>query len=339
MVAIEVVDAGLVAAGGGGLSSPSPGVALLDPAGLVIGAEAAAQARLKPVATFDRFWSDLRPEPLARAVPAAGSPADLAYHHLRQFWDDFAGEADQALLVVTGAMRPAELGLLGGIAAAAGVPVAGWVDLAVAACAALPARDCVLHLDLQLHQAVLTELRGGELLRRQRVEVAPRVGLRSLHSAWAQLVSEAMVRKTRFDPLHQAAAEQQLYDRLPGWIAALAGAEAIDAEIEASAGRFGVALRREQVVLAAEAYYAQLSDLLQAARRPGEPATLVLSSRAASLPSLAARCAALPDTDVVTLPEGAAAQGALAQAAGIAAAGPSALVTALPRAAEAPGAD
>jgi len=332
-VAIEVVDAGLLPVRGGVVAAPSPGVALLDPAGVVVGEEATAQFRLRPVQAFDRFWSDLTVDALPRPVPAARSRADLAHAHLKRLWSGVAEDGDEALFVVPGTLRPAELGLLAGIAGAAGIPVAGYVDLAVAGCAPLEARESVLHLDLQFHQAVLTELGGNEMLRRQRLEVAPRVGLRALQAAWAQLVAEAMVRRTRFDPLHQAVTEQQLYDRLPGWLASLGGAETVDVEIEASAGTFGVSLRRDQFAFAAEAYYTQLSELVQAARRAGEPVTLVLSSRAAALPGFAARCAAIPEAEVVSLHEGAAALAALDRMAEIGSPAGPALVTALRRAA------
>ena len=99
---------------------------------------------------------------------------------------------------------------------ASAMPVAGVVDAAVAACAELPAHATVLHLDIHLHQAVLTQLQGASLLRRSRVEIAPRVGIKALHAAWAHLISEAMVRRTRFDPLHHAASEQQLLPAAAG---------------------------------------------------------------------------------------------------------------------------
>jgi hypothetical protein len=330
-VAIEIVDAGLVVARDGEVLSPSPGIALLDPEGVITGREAAAQARLRPVLAFDRFWSDLTQDPLPRPLPGAGTRADLAFRHLSSVWQEAAAPGDEALFALPGTLRPQEIGLLGGIAAAAAIPVAGQVDAALAACAPLPAGETVLHLDLQLHQAVLTELRGEQSLRRQRVDVAPRVGLRALQSAWAQLVAEAMVRRTRFDPLHQASTEQQLYERMPGWLQALGGSDSVDAEIDASAGRFGVTLRREQFVFAVEAYYAQLFELVHGLRRAGEPVTLALSARAAALPLLGERCAAMQDIDVALLEEGAAARGALAQAQVLSSAGGAALVTALAR--------
>ena len=35
------------------------------------------------------------------------------------------------------------------------------------------------------------------------------------------MIAAAFVRRTRFDPLHEAASEQRLWDGLPGWLAAL----------------------------------------------------------------------------------------------------------------------
>ncbi len=331
LVALELVDAGLLALKGETPSAPSPGVALLDPAGVKVGREAAATLRLTPVLAVDRFWSALSLDPLPRPAPGAQSTADLAFLHLSRLWAAEAAEGDEALMAVPGSLRGGALGLAAGIARAAGVPVAGWVDAAVAACAALPAQATVLHLDVELHQSVLTLLGGGETLRRRRVDVAPRVGLKALHGAFAQLIAETMVRRTRFDPLHHAAAEQQLFDRLPGWLAAAAGGGAVEVQLESGAGGFSVSLPAEQFAFVAEAWYSQLVELLHSVREAGEPATLALSARAARLPGLAARCAELAGVDIVELPEGASARGALAHAAHLGGGTP-ALATALPRA-------
>jgi hypothetical protein len=90
-------------------------------------------------------------------------------------------------------------------------------------------------------------------------------------------------------------------------------------------------LRREQFALAAEAYYAQLIDLVHSGRRAGEAATLVLSSRAAALPALRERLAALPDLELLTLPDTAPAASAAARVDEIGPAEPPALATALQR--------
>ena len=99
-VAIEIVDAGLVAVRDGAVLDPSPGIALLDPEGVITGREAAAQARLRPVLAFDRFWSDLTQDPLPRQLPGAGTRADLAFRHLSRVWQEAASPSPAATLLL-----------------------------------------------------------------------------------------------------------------------------------------------------------------------------------------------------------------------------------------------
>jgi hypothetical protein len=140
-----------------------------------------------------------------------------------------------------------------------------------------------------------------------------------------------MVRRTRFDPLHQAASEQQLYERLPGWLAELSDRESVDVSIESSGGSFAATVQRAQFTLAAEAWYAQVAELVRAGHRGDGYATLALSARASLLPALADRLGALPGLEVVALPETAAADAAAARADEIGPDGAPALVTALGR--------
>ena len=283
-IGLEIVDAALLAVRDGLRLAASPGVALIDPEGLLVGEPAAAALRLRPVLAVDRFWNDLAADAMVQAAATPVSYADLAHAHLSQLWSSIARPGDQVVLALPGTMRIAQAGLVLGIARGIAMPVAGVVDSAVAACAGLAARASVLHLDIHLHQAVLTEMQGGQLLRRGRVEVTARAGLKALYGAWAQLVSEAMVRRTRFDPLHRAESEQQLHERLPGWLQSLATQDAIDVAIETGTNSFTVTLRSEQFALAADAYYAQLVELVQSARRAGSRATLVLSSQGRRAP-------------------------------------------------------
>lgn len=330
-IGIELVDASLVAVRDGARVAVSPGVALLAPSGIVVGEPAAAAARLQPVLAADRFWSELAQDSFARTSDPVVSHADLAHAHLSEVWRTVAELGDEAAFAVPGSMRLHQVGLLLGIARRLGIAVAGVVDAAVAACAGVAARATVLHLDVQFHQAVLTTLEGASVLRRRRVDVAPRAGLKSMYAAWAQLVSEAMVRRTRFDPLHQASAEQQLYERLPAWLAGFAARDAQDVAIDTEAGAFSVTVRREQFLLAAEAWYAQLAELVGGVHRADEPATLVLSARAASLPALAERLASRPGLSLAALADTAAAEAAAARVAEIGPREPPSLVTALAR--------
>lgn len=330
-IGLELVDAALVAVRDGVRAAASPGVALLDPQGFLFGEAAAAAARQQPVLAADRFWADLATDPMVQVAGPPVSHADLARGHLAFLWQTIGRPGDEVVLAVPGTMQLHQVGLVLGIARNVGMPVAGIVDAALAACAGLAARAAVLHLDVQLHQAVLTEMHGSGRLRRARVDVAPHTGLKSMQTAWARLVSEAMVRRTRFDPLHQASSEQQLHQRLPGWLDALATQEAIDVVIEAETGSFSATLRREQFALAAEAWYAQLIGLVRGNLRAGEAVTLVLSSRAAALPALRERLVGFGDLELVSLPDTAAAAAAALRVEEIGPGDPPALVTALQR--------
>ena len=336
-IGIEAVDAAVIAVREGERVAASPGIALLAPSGPVVGEAAAAAARLQPVIAADRFWTDLSQDAIAGGAGRPVSHADLVHAHLGALWRSVAAPGDEAVFAVPATLRPHQLGLLLGIARSLAIPVAGVVDAALAACAGLDARPLVLHLDVQMHQALLTELAGHGILRRRRVEIAPRAGLKSMYAAWAQLVSEAMVRRTRFDPLHHAASEQQLYDRLPAWLDALAAGESVDAAVDSGSGSYSATVGREQFTLAAEAWYAQLDDLVRGLHRADEPTTLALSARASRLPALADRLAAAGRLDVVRLPDVAAAAGAAARATDVGPGDPPALATALPRVHVVPG--
>ncbi len=330
-IGIEFVDAGLAAVREGARVAAVPGIAVLGEAGILTGDAAAAAARTSSAPTSDRFWSELALESWARAEEPRVSLADLAHAQLVALWREVAQPGDDAALAVPGTMRPRQLGLLLGIARHAGVPVAGIVDAALAAVAGLSAQPTILHLDVQLYQAVLTELQGAAVLRCRRVQTAPRAGLKAMQSAWAQLVAETMVRATRFDPLHQAETAQLLRQRLPEWLAQLATRESLDASIESGGSTFTATVRREQFALAAEAWFAQLAELVQGGHRADEPATLALSARAAMLPGLAERLRNLPGIELVVLPEAAGAAAAAARVEELGPAEPPALVTALAR--------
>jgi hypothetical protein len=171
-----------------------------------------------------------------------------------------------------------------------------------------------VHLDLQLHQAVVTVLehaRADGALRRTRYEILPGAGLQAIQQALVESVATVFVRKTRFDPLHEAATEQRLADLLPVWIDALGSAEEIEAEVTSGAHAHRVTLTRQGLVDAIEQPLAEIQRLVQASRPAGLAVQLCVSHGAAAVPGLLARLGALRDCVVVVLAPGAAARGAL----------------------------
>ena len=204
------------------------------------GDAAATRIRLKPLLTQTNFWRAINTEELTRPSRLARTAADIAFVQANTVLEPYKSDSEGLLLAIPAGYSREQLGLLLGVINETGVPVAGVVDAALAACSLEPAPARVLHLDLELHQALLTVLdyvgaksssdRGG--LKRNRYEILPRRGLIALRQTWVQLIAENFIRNTRFDPLHDAASEQRLANQLTQWLAQLAGRETLNVSME-----------------------------------------------------------------------------------------------------------
>ena len=325
LLALELNDAGLIlariAAGGESeILADSPGFALLEGDIVLTGGAAAARARQRPLFTHSTFWRELGVTPLPRPTAAAQTTADVAFTHLAELLKPLNSGAERLVIAVPAGYSRDQLGILIGMANEVGVPLAGLVDAGLAASSLEAAPRRVLHLDLELHRAALTALEhqgDGEGLRRSHFELQPRLGWLSLQQAWIEAIAETFVRRTRFDPLHQAVTEQALVDLLPRWLAVLKDAETVDAEMVFGGDTHRVELSREQIIDAVRPKYADMLRLVQSARPAGESVQLRLGQRLADLPGALEQFASLRDCELKVLPRGAAARGALLHAAHI----------------------
>ena len=319
MLALELIDAALVVARKHGdaadVIADAPGVALLEDQTTVTGLDALQRLRVKPLLANTNFWRGLSTQPLTRPSRVAGTTADIAFAQAETLLGRFKQEKESVLLAVPAGYSREQLSLLLGVINETGVRVAGLVDAAVAACSLEPAPARVLHLDLELHQALLTvlEYSGGEYpgLKRSRYEIALRHGLLGIHQTLAQFIAENFVLKTRFDPLHEAASEQRLVDQLPAWLNELQQAETTTLSFQFGERELQLEMERAQVIAAAEPHYLELLRLVQSARVAGMPIELRVSQRVAALPGLLDRLRTLRDCTIQVLPPAAAAWGAL----------------------------
>jgi hypothetical protein len=315
MLSLELIDSGLLLARSGEVLQEAPGVALLNDDKTLTGGDAATRVRVKPLLAHTNFWRGLSTDTLTRPSRLARTTADIAFVQAESLLGRYKPDGESVLLAVPAGYSREQLALLLGIVNETGVPVAGLVDAALAACSleAAPAR--VLHLDLELHQAILTvlEYTGGERpgLKRSRYEIALRHGLLDIQQTWMQFIAESFIRKTRFDPLHDAATEQRLVDRLPGWIAELRDRERLSLVMQFGERPLEIEIERAQMIAAAERHYAELQRLVQDARVAGMQIELRITPRVAALPGLLDRLHKLRDCDVRVLPQGAAALGTL----------------------------
>jgi hypothetical protein len=314
-LALELNDAGLLARADSGPTAEapisSPGFALVGGEGIRTGQEAVDRARLEPRRVHTHFWSRVDAGPLGRPFDPTLSHADLAYEHLARVWSRVAPGVDRVVLVVPSAYSEHQLGLILGIAETAGVPVRGLVDAAVAAAATIDRGGPLIHVDLRLHDTVLTELGREDELVRGSVRVGEQVGLLAMRDRWAKHVAGLLVRRTRFDPLHAAATEQALYGELGPLLDRLREEDRSVIELAVGDRVHGVEVTREELAGTVAGLRDGLVELLRRMRTVGQATTVLLSRRAAGVPGLADDVASIAETEVVELPADAAVAGAL----------------------------
>jgi hypothetical protein len=319
LLALELIDSGLLLARRRGENSEVltevPGFAVLDDDRTRTGSEAAERVRLMPLLAHTNFWRALSTEQLTRPSRLVRSTADIAFAQADAVLGPYKAEGESVLLAVPAGYSREQLALLIGVINETGVRVAGLVDAALAACSLEPAPARVLHLDIELHEAILTvlEYSGGERagLKRSRYEIALRQGVLDIQQTLMQFIAETFIRKTRFDPLHDASTEQRLVDQLPAWLDQLREQERITIGMQFGDRPLEIEIERAQLIAAVERHYVELLRLVQGARVAGMQIELRLAPRIAAFPGLLERFGTLRDCELRLLPRGAAAFGTL----------------------------
>ena len=284
-IAIELNDAGLILVQGDAANPPSPGVAVWDGHDLFVGSDAWSRFRRLPRDANDRFWERLSQEPMDRPLGPARSSADLVHSHLAEVWKSGGGGSGGVLFSVTGAFNDKQIALLLGIAQSVGIPVSGVVDTGLASAMAAPAGfSAVVHVDTQLHRAVVTRVEVGEMLVRARAAMVNPFGLKPLTDLWLRFLAQAFVRTTRFDPLDRGEDEQQLFDQLPACLAALQRDSSALLELHVHDRVHAITVKRDELLQIAHATYRQLLKEVEGLCNPGEPTLVQLSSRLCMLP-------------------------------------------------------
>jgi hypothetical protein len=210
----EINDIGVAASPAQPGNIASPGYALVQGGDLVVGEAARAQARLHPQQLNNRFWQRLSMDPIRHSPDTVRHHADLAYAHLLHL-HELAGKPEEVIFAVPGNYSPKQLSVLLGVAGHCPFQAVGLVDLAVAAAAGVDLAGEIVHINLQLHQAVLTNLSVSAEISRESVQTMEGYGLLALYERWAHIIADAFIEQCRFDPLHSAGTEQYLYDHMP----------------------------------------------------------------------------------------------------------------------------
>jgi len=136
------------------------------------------------------------------------------------------------LLAVSGCVQRDQLALLLGIMQQCPFDAVGLVNRSVALGSLYGCGGRLFHLEVQLHQAVISELsESGGKVELQRTVPLPGCGMLQLQERLVEIIAAAFIRQTRFDPRRKAASEQQLYDTLPDALRALGQSSETNLEV------------------------------------------------------------------------------------------------------------
>ena len=296
-------DVGIQLAIDGSLVRTSPGYAVLDKDRLLVGEAASEKSRLLPGWTNNRFWSQLDVKPLTRSTDQVRHHADLALAHLEDIWLPVKKDVTEAIFVVPGYYDREDLGLLLGICRECDLPIRGLVDASVIQACDLPLGKTVLHLDIHLHSITLTSISNDGLLVRREVKQIIGSGFSTLLDRWANIIAEQFIQTTRFDPMHKADTEQQLFNRLPAWIASLEGKGIHRFTLAPDKAEQSITLTHDSLLKACASIYPQLVQAVRNEMSPGKTASLLVSHHFKGFPGLLDSLGLIKNIDLVSLTE------------------------------------
>ena len=296
---LEIQDAEIRFKRSSGEMHVEPGLASIDRHKTVVGIPARRVARLRPRELHNQFWSDLNLEPVPGLGPPTRTTADLAFAQLSSLWQTVGGGARDVVLTVPPQLSQHELGLLLGIAQECSIPVLGLVATPLLAVSQPEPGRTRIVLDADLHEVVATRIdqEGGASV--AGFDVRRGAGLLAFEERWVQQVAKAFLTQTRFDPLHQGATEQNLYDQLPGWMHALGTEGRVDCVLRVGNQAYACNVARSEFVAAGQPLCDQIADLVCRAGEP--PLSLLVSHRLAAIPGLAETLQRIPEVRVTSL--------------------------------------
>lgn len=265
------------------------------------GANAWRELRSHPMATSSRHLSVV----LTQRNPSTRATTLLAAELKARLAEQPNASGERVWIVAPAMAEATGLEAMLGIARSLVLPVDGFIDSAVITASFLGSERNAIVLELGLHHAAATAVDcEAAQARRRRTVLTERGGIIELYQAWLDLVSTTMVKRTRFDPLHDAATEQQLFDALPSLARDVASTGDTTAVITKGKDRFEVALTRDQFAQAAEPIYRSIVGLLHQLRPAGAPVAVVVPRAVAELPGLRGQLEQFVGCELVTIPDG-----------------------------------
>jgi hypothetical protein len=300
LFAIELDDRALALARDGEILASSPSAVFDGSTGEPAGASAWHALRSHPTATSSSHLQSALTQADASERSIALLKADLS-----QRLAVHGAQGDRVWIAAPAFADAGGLGTVLAIAQELQLPVDGFVDAATATVAGLGLEGNAIVLELGLHHAAATAVDASAgTARRRRMVLTRRGGLVELYQLWLEFISTAMVKRTRFDPLHDAATEQLLFDAVPALSREVQSSGTARAAVSRGTDQFEVELSRDEFVLAAGPLNREVLRLVHELRPAGAPVTLVMPSSAADIPGLRDEIEQFVGCDLVAIPDG-----------------------------------
>ena len=324
LLALELSDAGIMVAAtdparlvevdGGELESP--GYALPINSRLLVGSAAERQAHLFPRDIINHFWDQLNTEPLTRPISYANNHADVAFDHLAHIWEKVKLHGNEMVVAVPGFLNRDHMGLLLGITRELSIPLRGFVSQGVFATPNDIPEGLLLHVDIHLHRAEVVCLKREEdTLTQLDAASIDGCGMNLLFKEWVNWIAEEFVLHTRFDPLHKATFEQELYDRLPWVLDRLRDKRSVDFEMMGSSKKYYATLTRKQMIQKSvpllEPLNTLVNDMVERQNHNDSPISIQFTHRVSSILGFKEALSEKTDGQTIQLEEGAAAMGVI----------------------------
>lgn len=239
IIIIDLYGSGVRVSDGTKILADSKSYALIElDRSIMVGEQAEHLAHIRPRECSTLFWNQLAENSNTKHVI---NNAEIAYRHLEHVWN-LAEYSDPSVILITSiTLDKNELGLLLGICKKLSINVAGIVCNASLAMGH-PIDDCnAIYLDLQQQQLALTELNQNkhDISLKQPSRIL-NYGLQHFIQNAASFIAKQFISNTRFDPLHNAADEQQFFNKLPLWLTTLNKVDTIECTLSSGEKHFSI---------------------------------------------------------------------------------------------------
>ncbi|MFT5396694.1 MAG: hypothetical protein ACI85N_001899 [Gammaproteobacteria bacterium] len=225
----------------------SPGYAVIKDDKIAFGTQAAKLNRIYPRSTHDDFWYRFSQDAIQSSSNQIRHNADLAYMQLAEIYEQ-SGGSEKWLIAIPASFNQEQLALLLGLLKAANYADVQLIDSALLASINSLNKGEHLHLDMQLHQSVLTSLETDDKHRVITSNVLPETGLLGIYEQCAKLISNEFINQSRFDPHHHAESEQLLFENIPICLSKLTTSSMSKLDLEYQGSSYSANITREAII-------------------------------------------------------------------------------------------